>query len=374
MTRIEELRNQIREAKEAYYNLNPILDDKIYDALLNELQQLSPEDFEVVTIGATPLTHSVWEKVKHEIPMGSLSKVNETNEFINWITEIQKKTNETKSEILLITHKLDGSSLEVIYENGKLIRGTSRGDGIQGEDITINVTKIPNLPKTIPITTERIYIRGEVMMLKQIFEEKYSNKYANPRNTAAGKIRDKKNQGEDCSNLIFIAFTLISKTAPNTEADRFLILQKMGFKIPPYFIGNQNQIIEWHEQIRSTRSQIPYEIDGNVIRINDITVQESLGELNMRPRGQIAWKFDPAMGTTIIKDIKWQVGPTGRICPVMIVKPISVGGVTITHISLHNIAMFNKLQLSENDEVLISRRNDVIPYCEANLTKEIYID
>ena len=93
MTRIEELRNQIREAKEAYYNLNPILDDKIYDALLNELQQLSPEDFEVVTIGATPLTHSVWEKVKHEIPMGSLSKVNETNEFINWITEIQKKTN-----------------------------------------------------------------------------------------------------------------------------------------------------------------------------------------------------------------------------------------------------------------------------------------
>jgi len=371
---IKKLQKELKEAREAYYNLTPTLSDQEYDAKIDKLRQLAPQDFEVTTIGATPSAHSIWEKIQHEIPMGSLNKVNEVEDFVEWVVDLENEVNgETKPEELLITYKLDGSSLEVIYDKGNLVRGVTRGDGKIGEDVTYNIIQIPNLPKSVPITSERIHVRGEIMMLKKTFEQYYSNQYANPRNTAAGKVRDKKNKGADCKNLIFVAFTLISETAPDSEEKRFKVLKKMKFEIPPYLVGDQDKVIEWHHRIHENRDQIPYEIDGTVIRLNNIPAQEEIGELNMRPRGQIAWKFDPAMGTTNIKDIKWQVGPTGRITGVAVLEPVHIGGVTITHVSLHNIKIFNQLQLSRGDEVLISRKNDVIPYCEGNLTKGVYV-
>ena len=360
---IDELRKELKEARESYYNLTPTMSDIEYDTKKELLESISPEDKEVTIVGAEPPKYSVWEKVKHAITMGSLNKVNEISEFDEWSDKITEKTGETE---FIITYKLDGSSLEIVYDKGKLVRCVTRGDGITGEDITENAVKIPNIPKEIAIE-EKVVVRGEVMMTKSVFNEIYSNKYANPRNTAAGKIRDKKGGGEDCQNLTFIAFTLIANNAPENENTRFKILKKLGFTTPYYFLGDKENIKDTHNHIIEQRDNIEYEIDGTVVRVNSVKAQEELGELNMRPRGQIAWKFAPQTGITKVQNIKWQVGPTGRITPVASVDPVSIGGVTITSITLHNIAMFKSLKLFKGCEVLVCRRNDVIPYIQENL-------
>lgn len=362
--KIKALREELKRAREAYYNLDPVLTDQEYDAKKARLAELCPEDEEVVAVGAAPPNYSVWEKVKHEIPMGSLDKVNTSDEFMDWVEK-------TGNVPYLITHKIDGSSMELVYSGGKIVRCVTRGDGVVGEDVTANVSQIPDIPKGIPIAHEDVIVRGEVVMMKAVFEEKYADSYANPRNTAAGKVRDKKGGGADCINLSFLAYTLMSASAPAKESLRFKALQKMGFRVPDYGTGEFKTIQSWHAHVAKTRDSIPYEIDGTVIRIEDVTAQDELGDHNMRPRGQRAWKFDPAMGITQVLDIKWQVGPTGRITPVASVEPVGIGGVTITSVSLHNIAMFRDLALSPGCNVLVSRRNDCIPYLESNLDQEL---
>jgi len=366
-TRIKELSEEIKAARLAYYNLNPILTDQAYDALIDELKKLDPNHPEILAIGAPITQHTIWEKVKHIIPMGSLDKVKTSDEFRKWAEDAKVKN-------FLITHKIDGSSLEVVYRDGKLAMAVSRGDGTIGENITANAIQIPNLPKTIDIRiagtdAKEVIIRGEVVMLKEVFQRLYASEYANPRNTAAGKIRDKKNKGSDCANLTFIAYTIMCDGIPKTEFYRFILLKNLGFEVPVCQAGDIDSIIQYHESVKANRDAVPYEIDGTVIRINDVETQEALGDLNMRPRGQIAWKFDPYMGVSKIVNIKWQVGASnsGRITPVAVIEPINVGGVTITNISLHNLGVFNELKLKKGDKVLISRRSDVIPYIEENL-------
>ena len=366
--RIEALRAELKAAKEAYYNLSPVMSDQEFDAKKDELARLSPEDEEVVTVGAAPPKYSVWEKVAHEIPMGSLSKVNETEEFAEWAG---KTGLEDADPCFLITYKIDGSSLEAVYENGKLIRCVTRGDGKVGEDITHNASQIPDLPKEIPVHWERVVVRGEVVMPKSVFEAKYAEEYANPRNTAAGKVRDKKGGGRECQDLSFLAFTLMSDSAPATEDLRFRALRKMGFQAPDWWTGDSEAVAKRHRKIEEElRASLDYEIDGTVVRVNDVGVQEAMGALNMRPRGQVAWKFDPAMGVTKVMDVKWQVGNSGRVTPVAVLEPVSVGGVTITNVSLHNLSLFKDLGLWAGCDVLVSRRNDVIPYIEKNLSAD----
>lgn len=367
---LEKEEEELKKARLSYYNLIPIMSDPEYDARLERLKQLKPESFEVEVVGAEVPKLSVWKKVEHKIPMGSLSKVNSEEKFREWAIEVIG--NNDGPEAFLFTHKIDGSSMELVYEAGELVRCVTRGNGTIGENVTDNVSRIPNIPKSIVISSEEVTIRGEVVMLKQVFQEKYSENYANPRNTAAGKIRDKKTDGKDCVNLIFLAYTLVSATAPKTEEKCFRVLQKLEFQVPDYGIGSINDAVEWHKALAGHKREInSYEMDGTVIRINDIKAQEELGDLGMRPRGQIAYKFDPIMGITKVIDVKWQVGNSGRITPVASVEPIEVGGVTITSISLHNLAMFKELALFQGCRVLVSRRNDVIPYIEQNLdTKE----
>ena len=360
---IETLRKELKNARETYYNLDPVLTDQEYDAKKARLAKLCPEDEEVVAVGADPPRYSVWEKIQHEIPMGSLDKVNSNDEFMDWVEK-------TGNMPCLITHKIDGSSMELVYSDGKLVRCVTRGNGIVGEDVTTNVRQIPDVPKEIPITNENVIVRGEVVMMKSVFEETYADRYANPRNTAAGKVRDKKGGGADCANLSFLAFTLVSASAPDTESKRFLVLKKMGFFVPDHVRGNFDTVRTWHEDVKKKRDSIPYEIDGTVVRIDDVVIQEGFGDHNMRPNGQRAWKFDPATGITHVLDIKWQVGPTGRVTPVASVEPVNVGGVTITSVSLHNLSMFKDLALFPGCRVLVSRRNDVIPYIERNLDLE----
>ncbi len=359
--RVAELEANLAKWRESYYNLDPIVTDKEYDAAKTELSYLAPDNKEVRAVGARPEKGSTWEKVEHAIPMGSLSKVNSKDEFFDWAET-------TGASEFLITHKIDGSSMELSYKGGKLVRAVTRGDGTIGEDVTANVSQIPNVPKKIDEMGD-VSVRGEVVMEKSVFEEKYSKEYANPRNTANGKVREKKNGGADCANLSFIAYTLyLDGSLPETEVGQFEVLDALGFETPYRSVGGTFDMSNVFEAIKNSREYINYEIDGLVIRVNDISVQDELGSKDMRPKGQIAWKFDAAMSTTKVNGVRWQVGPSGRITPVAEVEPVQIGGVTITSINLHNIKMFKNLKLFEGCEVLVARRGDVIPYIERNVS------
>jgi len=359
MDKIQELSEKIIKARNEYYNLTPKVSDQIYDAWVDELKELDPDNQAITSIGAPVAEGSVWSKIKHEIPMGSLNKVNSESEFIDW-------SNKFKSDIYLITWKLDGSSMELQYRNGNLIKAISRGDGKIGEDLTKNAKQVPSIPHKLHVPLN-INIRGEIIMKKSVFEEVYKNDYANPRNTAAGKIRDKKNHGIDCKNLEFLSYDLHNQK-PEFMHEKFEFLHDLGFKTPDYIIGDINKILEYFKEIN--RDKLEYEIDGLVISINDSKILESFGSKNMKPEGQIAWKFDSQMKESKALDVIWQVGLSGRLCPVLIVEPVNIGGVEISRISLHNLSLFNELKLWKGCRVLISRRNEVIPYCEYNLDLE----
>jgi DNA ligase (NAD+) len=358
---VAKLRDELKGYREAYYNLSPVVSDQVYDAKLARLRELSPEDEAVKAVGASVPRLTVWEKVEHRIPMGSLSKVNLEAELHEWAEKIG-----AADEEFLFTHKIDGSSMELVYEGGKLVRCVTRGDGMVGLDVTENVRRIPDVPGVIPIT-EEVTVRGEVVMTKEMFKSVYSQEYANPRNTANGKVQAKKG-GEDCKNMTFIAYTLMSESAPGKESQRFKVLGKMGFIVPDHHVLNLAGVQQAHERLaKGGREAIPYEIDGTVVRLNDIAAQEALGDLNMRPRGQVAYKFEAMQGVTTVEGVTWQVGNSGRITPVAKVAPVSIGGVTITSISLHNLSMFRELALYRGCQVLVSRRNDVIPFIESRI-------
>lgn len=364
MVDMEKLQIELKAAREAYYNLDPILSDEAYDILKDKLSKLDPHNIEVTIVGATAPKNSVWEKVAHEIPMGSLNKVNSESEFLEWSRKHQEMTE------YVMCHKMDGSSLELVYQDGVLVRGISRGDGVVGEDITVNISQIPTIPKELKKQIPgKIIVRGEVVMHKDVFANLYSSEYANPRNTAAGKVRDKKGGGKDCKNLHFYAFELsLLGRRPDTEVMQFKGLENIGFLTPWYETGTKEKIVNTFKRETDIRDSVKYEIDGEVLSINNINIQDELGSHNMRPKGKIAWKFASGTATTVIVDVKWQVGPSGRLCPVAVLEPVSIGGVTITNVSLHNLKMFRELQLSPGNEVLVSRKNDVIPYIEKNLS------
>lgn len=363
---IIELQDRLKAAREAYYNLSPVIDDATYDALKLKLEELDPQNQEVTAVGAEAPKISVWDKVEHEIPMGSLNKVNSEAEFLSWADKHALGTE------YVVCHKLDGSSLELVYVDGELVRGVTRGDGRVGEDVTANIMQIPSIPKTLlKKVPGKVFVRGEVIMHRDVFQTHYAVDYANPRNTAAGKLRDKRGEGKDCKNLEFYGFELVlDQQRPKFELISLMALNSLGFKTPWYQVGTKEQVILIFKEEIQKRDKVPYEIDGEVISINNIEVQDALGSLNMRPRGKIAWKFAAEMNVTTIKDVRWQVGPTGRICPVAVLEPIKIGGVTITNVSLHNLKMFRELQLAPGNEVLVSRRNDVIPYIEKNLSND----
>lgn len=359
----ELLAKELAEYREAYYNLEPVVPDDVYDAKKARLAELVPEHKEVTAVGASPPRDSLWEKVRHEIPMGSLDKVNTVEEFDEWAAK-------TGSDKFGITYKIDGASLELVYEKGSLIRGVTRGDGTIGEDVTSNVSRIPDIPKVLSSPIDAI-VRGEVVMFKKVFDDKYADRYANPRNTASSKMREKKGGGADCENLNFLSYWIRCEDSPKFLIYMFNLLNSLGFQIPEVCAGSADLVKQRFLEVSKNRSSVPYDIDGMVVSVHDLALMESLGDISMKPRGQRAWKFESEKAETRVLDVVWQVGPTGRVTPVAKVEPVKIGGVTIESVSLHNLKMFAELKLFRGCRVLIERRNDVIPYISQNLDAPI---
>lgn len=362
-TRIQELEKILTEAQDEYYNGTPIMPDDEYDALADELADLDPQNKVLKRVGASISTDSVLQKARHAIPMGSQKKVNEEAEFIKWVKKTGAKT-------LVCQEKLDGLSVELVYKKGKLVQAITRGDGEEGEDITHNVIHMANTLPRLPKFTGSI--RSELMIRKSDFEDyiSYVGDYVNPRNAAAGISRRKTPDKKRLKHVRHIAFDCTADNVKkwNKEHHKIRFLEDMGVEcVFTKVVDVKNAIKGYNLYQKKKRAKLDHEIDGLVFKVNDIAKQEALGEVAGRPRGQIAWKFAAEMRETLLKSVSWEVGLTGRITPVANLKPVGIGGVTIERASLHNVNNIARLGLWIGAEVLVSRRNDVIPYIEKTI-------
>lgn len=350
--KIKELSKKINEARNDYYNGESKVTDDIYDSWIEELKSLDPDNKSITRIGFTPI--SEWEKCKHEIPMGSLNKVNSINELDKWI-----KSNCPEKE-LFITEKCDGISIEVIFDNGKVAKAITRGDGFIGEDITPNVIKMKGVKNINNFTGS---LRGEIILKKSDYKNHFSHK-SNTRNAASGV--SKRLDGVGCEHLTILFYQAIGNKVFVTEKEMFDYLISLGLNTPNYYLSSSldsiNDIyIKYQSKIRN---DLDYDIDGLVVRVNDISYQDSLGSRDLRPNGAMAFKFASESKETIIREINWQVGNSGRITPVATVDKVNIMGADITHASVYNVAYINKLNINIGSTVLLVRANDVIPRIE----------
>ncbi|MBT3642089.1 MAG: NAD-dependent DNA ligase LigA [Euryarchaeota archaeon] len=373
--RIIELVDLISYHSDLYYNkAEPELSDAEFDILWNELQQLSPNNPQLQRVGSDPPPGSI--KVNHLFPMLSLDKASKNEEVTHYISQTT-----ANGRRFVCQPKLDGSALSLEYRRGRLVRAATRGSGIRGEDITANARRISNVPESIKWLGD-CHIRGEVVMPLEIFRKKYSKIAPNPRNLAAGSLRQKtiesgKGKPED---LIFLAY---SAEFPSRE------YRHPDSPKPPKFIYD-SEIINWLISIgievagkhlaqglddESTASEVmsaikywtdkrieaDWEIDGIVIKLDRLDKRELLGMTAHHPRWALAWKFPPEEAITVLMDVEWQVGRTGNVTPVSRVAPVVVSGVTVENTTLHNRGEVIRLGIKIGDRIRIVRRGDVIP-------------
>jgi DNA ligase (NAD+) len=363
--RIAELTDKIVKARDDYYNHQPTVSDKVFDAWITELKTLDPGNSAITSVGA-PVAPTEWQKAKHQIPMGSLDKVNLPMELSLWI--VHNDISPTKP--LFVVEKLDGLSIELIYEQGSLIQAITRGDGLVGEDITVNVSRMGGVIKELYNfklgATDNFTgsLRGEIIMKKSIHKKHFADK-ANPRNAASGISKRLDGIGSEHLDILFYQ-VLGTNDAFATEDEQFAWLHDHKFNTPNHWLFPNVASVNafWREYQDKYRDKLDYDIDGLVVRINDLAIQTALGDLNMRPKGAIAFKFDNETRETTIEAIVWQVGNSGRLTPVATVSPVPILGVTVTRASLYNLAYIEELGLDVGATVLVSRANDVIPRVE----------
>lgn len=352
----------LTEANEAYYNSGQtLMSDQEYDLLRDEFAARFPKHEFLKQVGASLSLQASFAKVRHEIAMGSQNKVNTPSELRDWINKQKAKIKILIS--FLISEKIDGFSLSLKYVQGQLVQALTRGDGIIGEDVTVNVKKMKQVPLTLTKPLDAT-VRGEAVIFLDDFNEYFSDK-ANPRNAAAGTVR--RLDGERCEHLTFLCYDILtSDNTLTTEEAKLSLIKQLGFTTPWYkLVSNIEEVIEvWSEYEKGKRAGASYEMDGLVVCINELIAQQVLGIIDQRPRYSRAFKFSAQTGETTINDVQWFVGRTGRITPVAVVSPIKLAGVTISNITLHNLSEIQRLQVALGAKVLIKRAGDVIPKIE----------
>jgi DNA ligase (NAD+) len=381
---IEKLRNDIRYHEHRYYVLdNPEISDFEFDKLMRRLQELEVQNPELVTpdsptqrVGGQPAEE--FPKLRHSVPMLSLDNTYSVDELKDFDRRVREISGRSKVEYVGEL-KLDGLSMALTYEDGVLTHGVTRGDGVEGEDVTANVKTIRSVPLGIDAERSeligdprRLEVRGEVIMPRKAFEQTNAQReaageprFANPRNAAAGSMRQLDSRIVAQRKLdMFLYYLLVENREPLREHWQNLeALVKMGFKVNPNrrLCKSFEELMAYIQEWESKRDGLEYEIDGIVVKVNDIRLWEELGTTAKSPRWAIAYKYAARQATTRVMDIRAQVGRTGTLTPVADLEPVDVGGVTVSHATLHNMDEITRLGVKIGDAVLIQRAGEVIP-------------
>jgi len=355
--RIAELVAKLTEASEAYYLSDTVtMSDAEFDVLKDELEALDPGNPFLATVGA-PVINSKLEKVKHEIPMGSLKKINNSeDEYKTWLGSVSSVagTNPT----LAVNWKLDGSSIEILYKKGKFYQAISRGDGKIGEDVTASIKNAKGLPKSLKEPVD-LSVRAEALFRLEDWNNTLHALGENPRNVATGTVA--REDGENSEYLHVVAFNVVGGQKWNTFKQKLSWLQDNGFEVAETVYLPANEVKAHVDATLLKRDNLEYEIDGLVVSLNNVKEQEALGEKDLLPYWARAWKFPARTGFSKLLDVTWDVGTRGTINPVAIIHPVKVGGVTITNVTLHNMDEISRLGIKIGDEIEVARAGDVIP-------------
>ncbi len=378
--RIEKLKKLISHHRYLYHVLDKQeISDEAFDSLKHELYKLEQQFPEFITpdsptqrVGGKPLEK--FKKVEHETPMLSIEDVFSEKELQDWEDYLKRLAPSTRLEYFC-EYKIDGFAVTLIYQNGIFKTGATRGNGKIGEDVTQNLKTIESIPLKLKIENCKLKIpgfvevRGEVYMEKAAFE-KFRSTYANPRNLAAGSIRQLDPKLAASRPLKFLAYDLVTDMSQKKHSQDHQILPLLGFKVDPGKIcQNIEEVVNFWRQVAKKRELLPYLVDGVVVNVNDNSLFQRLGVVGKSPRGMRAFKFSPKQATTKVLDIGVQVGRTGAITPVAHLEPVRCGGVTITRATLHNEDEIKRLGVKIGDTVIIERAGDVIPAVAKVLTE-----
>ena len=380
VTQMRTLIDNLKTHNYAYYVLdNPILEDSEYDQLRRSLLELEEQypnlvqpDSPINQVGDMPL--SAFTQVTHDIPMLSLGNVFDYDELHTFMRRVNDRLNDAqKNPEYEMELKLDGLAVSLKYAYGKFVQAVTRGDGQTGEDITQNAKTIRNLPLWLTAASEipLLEVRGEVLMpkagferLNRLAEEKGDKTFANPRNAAAGSLRQLDPAIAASRPLAFYCYS-VNQGLPETiktQSAALAWLGDIGFSVSAVrVVKNPREAQAYYESMIETRTKLPFEIDGMVIKVNNLALQQQLGFLSREPRWATAYKFPAETVMTRLNDIEWQVGRTGQITPVGKLEPVKVGGVTVSNVTLHNFGEIQRLDVRAGDMVSVHRAGDVIP-------------
>ena len=383
LNRIEELRDLIDYHNRRYYQSDdPEISDAEYDALMTELVTLETaweSDIDLSSsptqrVGAPPL--GSFGTARHLSPMLSLSNAFNADDMRGFDERIKRFLGSDVSYAYVVEPKLDGIAVNLIYEQGIFTGGATRGDGVTGEDVTENLRTIPSIPLKITPSEgplpDRIEIRGEVYIATEAFRglnkrriEEGEAPFANPRNAAAGSLRqlDSRITAGRPLEIFVYAVGRVEGMTFTSQWNTLQTLRQWGFAVNPHAMqaGDIDGCIAYYENMASMRTELPYEIDGTVIKVDSVSLQNRLGAVSRSPRWAIACKFPPLQAMTVIRDITVQVGRTGVLTPVAEMEPVAIGGVTVSHATLHNQDEIDKKDIRIGDTVVIQRAGDVIP-------------
>ncbi len=381
--RLNKLKETIERHRHAYHTLDtPEISDQAYDSLFKELEALEAEYPELKTsdsptqrVGGDPL--AAFSKVKHEHRQWSFDDVFDLAELNKWDEKVRnfmaKAGVGDESLEYCCELKIDGLKIILTYENGVLVQGATRGDGEVGEEVTVNVKTIRSVPLKLAEKIEKMVVVGEAWIgkesLKKINEERAKAGeplFANSRNLAAGSMRQldpKMTASRRIDSFLYDIDELSGGRTPVTQAGEIELLKELGFKTNPYFkVFNKLEDIQaFYEEWTKKRHDLPYELDGIVIKVNSVKIQQALGYTAKSPRWGVAYKFPAEQVTTVLEDIVFQIGRTGVITPVAVMKPVLVAGSTVSRATLHNEDEIKRLDLRTGDTVILQKSGDVIP-------------
>lgn len=373
--RIAELREMIDYHSKRYYDEDsPEIEDDEFDALTRELRSLEEQYPHLITPDSyTQRVHGkvshLFEPVIHEVPLGSLQDVFSFEEVVAFDRRVRESI---ENPCYVVEPKIDGLSVAIEYRNGLFYRGATRGDGNVGEDVSENLRQIADIPQILSVPVERIIVRGEVYMPRESFamlvqrqEENGEKPFKNPRNSAAGTLRQKDSAVVAQRNLSLFVFNmqLVEGEEIYSHAQSLERIKALGFPVVPFYCVTDSidEVLSYVQQIGEKRSSLPFDIDGAVVKLDNFTDRESLGSTSKFPKWAVAYKYPPEEKPTILRDVEVNVGRTGVLTPTGVFDPVSLAGTTVTRATLHNQNFIDEKQLAIGDTVIMRKAGDIIP-------------